>query len=83
MKGLLIADRVRPGDERHAKHGQDAGTFDVRTWDNLLTTAATMHKEFLDVVKMRAPSGDPRMEELSNDASATGDAPRRRKSRDR
>ncbi|MFZ1937341.1 MAG: hypothetical protein WAU84_26680, partial [Thermoguttaceae bacterium] len=83
VKGLLIADRVRPGDERHAKHGQDAGTFDVRTWDNLLTTAATMHKEFLDVVKMRAPSGDPRMEELSNDASATGDAPRRRKSRDR
>jgi hypothetical protein len=77
VKGLLIADRVHPGDERHARAGQDAAIFDVRTWDNLLTMAATMHKEFLDVVKTRAPSGDPRMEGLSDDESVTSAASHR------
>ena len=65
VKGLLIADRVREGDEEHGKMGQDSGVFDVRTWKSLLTTAETMHEEFFDVVKMRAPFGDPRMKELS------------------
>ncbi len=67
MKGLLIADRIRQGDEGHGKAGQDAGLFDIRAWGNLLTTAEAMHKEFLDVVKMRAPSDDPRMKGLSTD----------------
>jgi hypothetical protein len=65
VRGLLVADRVRAGDEGHAKSHQDAGTFDIRTWSNLLTTTETMHKEFLDVVKGRAPADDPRMEGLS------------------
>ena len=71
VKGLLIADRVRQGDEGHGKTGQDAGVFDIRTWGNLLTTTEAMHKEFLDVVKMRAPSDDPRMKGLSTDDIAT------------
>ncbi len=71
VKGLLIADRVRQGDEGHGKAGQDAGVFDIRTWGNLLTTTEAMHKEFLDVVKMRAPSDDPRMKGLSADDAAT------------
>lgn len=71
VKGLLIADRVRQGDEGHGKTGQDAGVFDIRTWGNLLTTTEAMHKEFLDVVKMRAPSDDPRMKGLSADDAAT------------
>ena len=65
VKGLLIADRIREGDEEHAKMGQDSGVFDVRTWKSLLTTAETLHEEFFDVVKMRAPAEDPRMKELS------------------
>jgi hypothetical protein len=76
VKGLLIADRIRPGDERHGMTGQDAGVFDIRTWGNLLTTAEAMHREFLDVVKMRAPAEDPRMKDLSTsdsqDASLAG-----------
>jgi hypothetical protein len=70
VKGLLIADRVRPGDEGHRKTGQDAEVFDLRTWDNLLTTTEAMHKEFLDVVKMRAPSDDPRMKGITTDDDA-------------
>ena len=67
MRGLLIADRIRQGDEGHGKTYQDANLFDIRTWSNLLMTAETMHKEFLDVVKERAPADDPRMQELSTD----------------
>jgi Histidine kinase-, DNA gyrase B-, and HSP90-like ATPase len=70
VKGLLIADRIRPGDEQHAKNSQDSGAFDIRTWGNLLTTAEAMHKEFLEAVKLRAPADDPRMQELERDDSA-------------
>lgn len=73
VKGLLIADRVRQGDEGHGKAGQDAGIFDIRTWENLLITAEAMHKEFLDIVKTRAPADDPRMRGLLSDDSQ--DAP--------
>jgi hypothetical protein len=75
VKGLLIADRVRPGDEGHGKVGQDAGLFDIRTWGNLLTTTEAMHKEFLDIVKLRAPADDPRMKDLAGDK----DSPSRKK----
>jgi hypothetical protein len=67
VRGLLIADRVRSGDEAHAKTYQDAALFDIRAWGNLLSTTETMHKEFLDVVKLRAPSDDPRMQDLGID----------------
>ena len=66
VKGLLIADRIRRGDEGHANAMQKAGTFDIRTWNNLLTTAESMHKEFLDAVTQRAPQDDPRIVELKN-----------------
>ena len=67
VKGLLIAGPTRQGDEGHAKAGQKAGTFDIRTWKNLLTTAETMHQEFLDAVTKRAPRNDPRIVQLSKE----------------
>jgi hypothetical protein len=79
VKGLLIADTIRQGDEGHGKTGQDAGVFDIRTWGNLLTTTEAMHKEFLDVVKMRAPADDPRMKGLSADVSNVSPPARRGK----
>jgi len=67
IRGLLIADRIRRGDEAHATTHQQSGVFDIRTWGNLLLAAKTMHQEFLDIVKKRAPSDDPRMKGLSDD----------------
>ena len=67
VRGLLIADRIRPGDEGHATAGQQARIFDVRTWANLLTTTESMHREFLDAVTQRAPHDDPRIAELSKE----------------
>ena len=70
VHGLLIADRVRPGDELHA---QESGTFDIRTWDNLLSSAETMHEEFLNVIKERAPKDDPRMTFLAEESLAASE----------
>jgi hypothetical protein len=67
VKGLLIADRIRPGDEAHGIAHQNAGTFDIRKWSNLLTSTETMHEDFLKVVKSRVPADDPRMENLPAD----------------
>lgn len=64
VRGLLIADRIRPGDELHAKNYQDSGVFDIRKWNNLLTSARTLHDEFLNLMKERAPANDPRLESL-------------------
>jgi hypothetical protein len=61
VKGLLVADKIRPIDQGIARTYQDAGLFDVRTWRNLLMTTETMHEEFLRVIKLRAPSDDPRI----------------------
>lgn len=65
IRGLLIADRVRPDDQTHATTHQLSGVFDIRPWGNLLLAAETMHQEFLDIVKGRAPADDPRMKDLA------------------
>ena len=69
IRGLLIADRIRPDDQTHAQTHQSSGVFDIRPWGNLLLAAETMHQEFLDVVKGRAPEDDPRMKDLAADDS--------------
>ncbi|MDE2916655.1 MAG: ATP-binding protein [Paracoccaceae bacterium] len=67
VRGLLIADKIRSEDQIHAQTHQNAGTFDIRTWNNLLTSTETLHAEFLNAVKTRAPADDPRMKSLSSD----------------
>ena len=65
VKGLLIAGHIRSGQRGYID--RMAGTVDFRTWENLLIATKSMHEEFLEVVKRRAPTGDPRMMELSVD----------------
>ena len=69
VKGILIADRVRPEDKQYLKMATDSTALDTRTWRSLLTTAEVMYDKFLEVVEARAPSDDPRMKELSTDDS--------------
>ncbi len=82
VRGLLIADRIRPGDDRHAGVAQDAGIFDIRAWPNLLATTQTLHQDFLKVVTDRAPPGDPRIEDLT-DSTKSSRTPSRRTTRTR
>lgn len=69
--GLLIADRIRQEDEIHAQTHQRAGTFDIRSWKNLLSAAEILHSEFLDAVRTRVPSDDPRMVNLPEESTSS------------
>ncbi len=68
--GLLIADRIRKEDEIHAQTHQKAGTFDIRSWNNLLSAAEILHSEFLDVVRTRVPADDPRIVKLAEESTS-------------
>lgn len=74
VKGVLIADRVRKGDEEHRKMTIDGKILEMRTWENLLATAEAMHDRFFDVVTRRASPNDPRMRDLLDNDSKAGPA---------
>lgn len=78
VSGLLVCSKIRREDEGHARHAQSDGLIEIRTWDNLLTTAETMHEEFLQVVKERAPAGDPRLEGIEVKPASRRTLPRRK-----
>ena len=82
VKGMLIAGRVRSGDDEEHLKIYAPETFDFRTWDNLLETAENMHSKFFDIVRSRAPADDPRMKELSLNIPKA-DATRKRKTNKR
>jgi hypothetical protein len=63
VKGLLIADRIKPTDQGYAAiYSPDV--FEIRNWQNLLATTETLHEEFLKVTRLRAPVDDPRMRDF-------------------
>ena len=63
VKGLLIADRIKPTDQGYtAIYSPDV--FEIRNWKNLLATTETLHEEFLKVDRFRAPVDDPRMRDF-------------------
>lgn len=64
IEGLLIADRIRPEDREHADMVQQSGVFRIRSWNNLFDSAHLLHVGFLDAVKQRVPSDDPRVQSL-------------------
>ena len=64
IEGLLIADRIRPEDQEHADMVQQSGVFKIRSWNNLFDSAHLLHVGFLDAVKQRVPSDDPRVQSL-------------------
>jgi Histidine kinase-, DNA gyrase B-, and HSP90-like ATPase len=63
VQGYLIAGGLDEDaiPERERLHAD--GIF-VRPWDQLVRTAREAHKQFLDVVRKRAPASDPRIQAL-------------------
>ncbi len=62
VKGLLIADKT-DSHKRFIKSYEN--DFQAKSWKVLLSTAYRLHEKFFNVVKGRAPAGDPRIENLS------------------
>lgn len=63
IKGCLVYSRMRDNAKQKAQRLERDG-IEIVTWDQLLETAERLHREFLDVVKARAPKDDPRIERL-------------------
>ena len=63
VQGYLIYSRLRP-DAEQKKRRLERDNIYVHTWDALLQTAERSHREFLAVVKSRAPQDDPRITNL-------------------
>lgn len=63
VEGMFIYGRLRENAREMLRRLEDSHIY-VRSWENLLYTAENLHRDFLDVVKARAPKDDPRMQKL-------------------
>lgn len=72
--GYLIPGQLKDDafEERDRLHSD--GIF-VRPWNTLVITARQGHKHFFDVVRKRAPAGDPRIKALELDSPKQDKAP--------
>ncbi len=70
VTGCLVYDRLDPAAEEKKQRLHKAGMY-VVTWRQLLETAERLHREFLAVVKSRAPQDDPRIQALEADEPQT------------
>lgn len=61
--GILVYSDMKAGMRQHVDALHKAQVY-VQTWDVLLKTTEELHREFLDVVKGRAPARDPRIKAL-------------------
>jgi hypothetical protein len=69
VHGILIYSDIASGLSEHIDNLRQGGVY-TRTWQDLLRTTESLHREFLEVVKRRAPTGDPRITELDELNSA-------------
>jgi len=63
VQGYLIAGGINDDAVPERERAYGSGVF-MRTWDALLKTAREAHKQYFDIVKRRAPKGDPRIVNL-------------------
>lgn len=83
VKGLLVCSDVARDARGLVTAYKDGGVLDVREWRNLLHTSEQLHQDYLDVVRDRAPPGDPRLAELDVDGAGGHAAEGRRRKRKR
>jgi hypothetical protein len=65
VEGLLVAGKIRPDDQPWVEQARN-GSIWVVTWRDLLQRTERAHREFLEVVKKRAPIDEPRIEALGD-----------------
>jgi hypothetical protein len=69
--GILVHSNLATGTEELVDSLFRDGIY-VRTWARLLQTTESLHREFLEVVKRRAPADDPRMRALEDSDDEPG-----------
>lgn len=76
ISGIFICREIRNEDVEFANGLRNLGKVTAWTYDDLLRTTLQMHRDFLRVVKDRAPEGDPRIAELDDIEGSMADLPR-------
>lgn len=61
ITGVLIYSTMDPEAENSVERLRQTGDAIVVTWQGLLETAQRLHREYLDLMKSRAPADDPRI----------------------
>lgn len=64
-EGYLVGDHLTPEGRTWAQNAAASKVY-VKTWKELLDAAERTHREFLDVIKQRAPE-DPRVRRITAD----------------
>jgi len=72
VKGCLVYGRMRPDAEGEKRRLRDDG-ISVVTWSKLLEDAERLHREYLAIVRARAPEDDPRIQVLAVENEAATD----------
>ena len=64
ITGLLVCEDIRNQDRLYAQDMQKMGALRVWRFEDLLEATLAMHRDYLQVVKDRASSSDPRIQAL-------------------
>lgn len=81
ITGLLICEDIQTQDRLYAQDMQKMGTLRVWRFEDLLEATLAMHRDYLQVVKDRASSSDPRIQALDEIGASL--VPHRRRSKKR
>jgi hypothetical protein len=78
--GILIGHHLSEDGRRWAGEAEKSD-IRIRTWEELMDVAERIHKDFLAVVRKRAPEGDPRLLSLDqmHETLSEGHADRRKR----
>ncbi|MFH1749064.1 MAG: ATP-binding protein [Planctomycetota bacterium] len=83
VTGLLICEDIRDQDRLYAQDLQKMGTLRVWRFEDLLEATLAMHRDYLEVVKQRAPAADPRIQDLDGIGATLLDGSRRTRTKKR
>lgn len=64
ITGVLIYSRIDPEAQSMVERLRASGDAIIISWTSLLETAQRLHREYLDLMKSRAPEDDPRISAL-------------------
>lgn len=68
VRGLLIGSKLKTEDLSFFQKAATVGNV-TKTWRGLLEETERMHREYLQVVRDRAPQDDPRLDSLDDEVS--------------
>lgn len=73
VHGVLIGSELKAEDRDYFDSARQSGVVVTRTWSGLLESAERLHRDYLEVVRQRAPADDPRIEGIDDLGEEAGE----------